>query len=88
MTSLHVKVTPKASKNEIIGWEGDQLKVRLTAAPEKGKANHSLIALLSKTLKIAKSRIHILKGETSRLKIVEIEGETLSTLKKKLTDNS
>lgn len=85
MASIVVKVTPKASKNEIIGWEGDLLKIRLTAAPEKGKANDSLIALLSKKLKIAKSRIHILKGETSRQKLVEIEGETLITLQEKLT---
>lgn len=85
MASFQVKVTPKAAKNEIIGWEGDLLKVRLTATPEKGKANNSLIALLSKKLKIAKSRIHILKGETSRNKLVEIEGETLTSLQERLT---
>ncbi|CCB89456.1 MAG: DUF167 domain-containing protein [Simkania sp.] len=84
MASFVVKVTPKAAKNEIIGWEGELLKVRLTAAPEKGKANEALITLLSKKLKIAKSRIHILKGETSRQKLVEIEGETLSSLQEKV----
>lgn len=84
MASFVVKVTPKAAKNEIIGWEGELLKVRLNAAPEKGKANEALITLLSKKLKIAKSRIHILKGETSRQKLVEIEGETLSSLQEKV----
>ena len=84
MASFVVKVTPRAAKNEIIGWEGALLKVRLTAAPEKGKANEALITLLSKKLKIAKSRIHILKGETSRQKLVEIEGEPLSSLQERL----
>ncbi len=45
---ISVKVIPKASKNEIVGWEEDILKVRLTVVPEKGKANEALIALLSK----------------------------------------
>jgi len=70
---IAVKVIPKASKNEIVGWEGDTLKVRLTAAPEKGKANEALIALLAKEYGVAKSQITILKGETSRNKLVEIQ---------------
>lgn len=44
---LRVKVTPKSSKNAIVGWEEDLLKVRLRAIPEKGNANEALIELLS-----------------------------------------
>ncbi|MCB1080313.1 MAG: DUF167 domain-containing protein, partial [Chlamydiia bacterium] len=47
--------------------------VRLTAAPEKGKANESLITILSKHFKIPKSAITILKGETSRHKVVQLD---------------
>ena len=71
---ISVKVIPKSSKNEIIGWEGDILKVKLTVSPEKGKANEALIALLSKEYGVPKSQIEILKGETSRNKIIEIRG--------------
>lgn len=63
---------PKASKSEIVGWEGDLLKVRLKAVPEKGEANEELIRLLSSEFKIAKSLITIVRGHTSREKIVHI----------------
>jgi uncharacterized protein len=72
-----VKLTPNAGKNEIIGWdtsapEHPVLNVRVTAVPEDGKANKALIALLSKHLKIPKSAIKIIRGETNRLKTIEI----------------
>jgi len=70
---ITIKVIPKAAKNEVVGWEGEVLKVRLTAAPEKGKANEALITILSKHFKIPKSAIAILKGETSRHKVVQLD---------------
>lgn len=73
-TILKVKVIPKASRNEIVGFEDNVLKVKLTAAPEKGKANQALIDLLSKKLKIPKSKITIIRGATSSLKTLEIDG--------------
>lgn len=68
-----VKVVPKASALKIVGLcdVGDgttALKVMLTAAPEDGKANAALVTLLAKTWRIAKSKIVILTGATSRLK--------------------
>ncbi len=47
----------------------------MTAVPEDGKANKALIALLSKTVKIPKSSIKFISGETSRKKILRLEGE-------------
>ena len=83
---IAVKLTPKASRNEICGWEKDAggneyLKVLVTAVPEKGKANKALINLLSKTYRIAKSEISIISGETSRLKRIRISGYSLEILK-------
>ena len=77
--TITVKLTPGARQNAIIGWEDDlfgerTLKVQVTEIPEKGKANKALIKLLSKEWKIAKSAITIIRGETSRTKILEIEG--------------
>jgi len=80
--TFFVKVIPKTSRSEIVGWEEDVLRVRLNAVPEKGKANKELIALLSKELKIPKRDITILQGETSRLKKIEVEGMDLRTLQK------
>ncbi len=74
MAELHVKVTPKARRREIIGFEGECLLVKLTSAPEKGKANKELVRLLGELLGIAQSRIQLLSGATSRHKKVAIEG--------------
>ncbi|MGN7437781.1 MAG: DUF167 domain-containing protein [Alcanivorax sp.] len=75
--TITVKLTPGAKQNKVIGWEenllGDRtLKVQVTAIPEIGKANKALIALLSKHWKVPKSSITIIRGETSRIKILEI----------------
>jgi uncharacterized protein (TIGR00251 family) len=71
-TIITIKVIPKASFNQIVGWENGMLKIRLTAAPEKGKANQELIDFLSKKLKIPKSKISIIHGEAARMKKVLI----------------
>jgi len=70
---ITVTVTPRASRNEIIGSPGNgEIKVKLTAAPVGGEANKKLIEILSKEWGVPKSRLKIVKGETSRKKIVEI----------------
>lgn len=73
MRILTVKVIPKASKSEIIGWENEQLKVRLKAVPEKGKANEELIRVLAEYFNIPKSQITIIRGGKSRIKQVQLE---------------
>lgn len=76
-TIFTVRLTPKAAKNAIQGWsdgpDGTKiLKVSVTTVPENGKANKALVALLSKALKIPKSAITIIKGETSRTKTIAL----------------
>ena len=66
---INLKISPNASKNEIIK-NGDEIKIKLTAQPIEGKANKALIEFLSKELKIPKTSISILKGETSKDKTV------------------
>lgn len=73
-TRLDIKVRPGAARNEITGFSEGVLGVRITARPEKGKANSALIGCLSEIFGISKSRIRIIRGETSRRKTVEIEG--------------
>jgi len=64
---LKLKISPNASKCEIVKTDTD-IKIKLTAQPIEGKANKCLIEFLSKTFKIPKSNIEILKGETGREK--------------------
>jgi uncharacterized protein (TIGR00251 family) len=87
---LSVKVQPKSSADTILGEHGGALKVSVTAAPEKGKANAAVIALLSEKLGVPKSAIEIVRGETSRVKTVRIRGmakETVSAFLSRLTNS-
>lgn len=70
--SIKVRVQPKASKNEVLGYRGDTLRLRVTAAPEGGKANEAVIALLSQALGVGKSQVRVVRGHTSRDKLVAV----------------
>ena len=71
---LHLKVVPKASRDRVVGWVGDRLKIQVTAAPERGKANDAVIDVLAAALGVARSQVRIVTGETSPLKTVEVDG--------------
>jgi uncharacterized protein len=71
---LPVKVHPGASRNEITGFTGGVLLVKIAAPPEKGKANQELTDFLSRLLGVKKSSISIIKGKTGRNKLIAIEG--------------
>ncbi len=76
-SALSVKVTPRARKNEIVGVMADgTLKIRVTAPPVGGKANDAVIELLADVLKVPKSKIEIVAGETSTQKLVSIADVT------------
>jgi uncharacterized protein (TIGR00251 family) len=75
-----VRVTPRGGRDAIEGWTKDsagnnQLKVRLRVAPEDGKANAALIALLAKALEVPRSSVAISSGEKARQKIIRAEGD-------------
>ncbi|NGX57849.1 MAG: hypothetical protein K940chlam3_00746 [Chlamydiae bacterium] len=83
---LNVKIIPKSQNDLIVGWEENILKIRLNAVPEKGKANRALINLLSKRLKISKTRISLISGETSRQKRVYFHNISFKELDSRLQD--
>jgi len=82
---LTVKVTPNANRNEIIAFSNGVLQVRIAAPPVKGKANKELTDFLSKTLGVRKSSISIVKGQTSRNKVIAIEGMSREDIIKRLS---
>jgi uncharacterized protein len=71
---LLVILTPGASSNTIVGRHGDGWKVRVAAAPERGRANAALVALLAETLGVPLAAIRVAAGQTHRRKVVEIDG--------------
>lgn len=83
-TKLKLKVVPGASRTELSGWLGDMLKVRVSAPPEKGKANGAVEALLAKTLGLSKSAVSITVGKGAQQKVVEIQGLSLQEVTAKL----
>ena len=71
--ALAIRVTPRASKNEIVEVLSDQtIKVRLTAPPVEGQANEALIKFLAEVLDVPKSKIEVVAGMTGRDKLVSI----------------
>ena len=80
--TIAVKVIPNSSRSEISGWLGEVLKIKVSAQPEKGKANISVIKVLSEALNIREECITILSGSTSQRKTVEIRGLSHESVKK------
>jgi uncharacterized protein (TIGR00251 family) len=75
-TLLSVKLQPRASKNEIGGLLGGELKIKVTAPPVDAAANQALIELLAERLGCACSRIELVRGHTSRHKTLLLHGFT------------
>jgi uncharacterized protein (TIGR00251 family) len=75
-----VKVAPGSSKTEIAGIYNGMLKVRLCAAPEKGKANQALVKLLAEKLDVPKNQITITAGLTSKIKQILVKNITQKTI--------
>lgn len=69
---LNVHLQPKSSRDEICGTHGDALKIKITAPPIDGKANAHLIKFLAKQFGVAKSKIELISGETSREKRLRV----------------
>ncbi len=77
---LRLRVTPNAGRDVIEGFETladgtTVLRIRVSAVPDKGKANAAVIALLAKALRLPKSAISLVSGDTARLKTVRIDGD-------------
>ncbi len=67
-------VQPKSSAEKIVGQHNGRLKVAVRAAPEKGKANHAVVKLLSRELGVPRRNIEIVRGDSSRDKLIRITG--------------
>jgi uncharacterized protein len=84
---LAVRLTPNGGRDALDGIEADGkgeafLKARVTAVPEKGKANKALILLIAKSLRSPKSSVSLISGETARKKILRIDGDPEDLVKK------
>jgi uncharacterized protein (TIGR00251 family) len=80
-TTVGVHLQPGAKRNEILGFKGDILYVKVTAVAEKGRANHALLEFVADMFGVPRSAINIVRGHTSRNKVISIQGLTKKDLK-------
>jgi uncharacterized protein (TIGR00251 family) len=87
-TLLAVKVQPRASKNEIGGVLGDELKIKVTAPPVDAAANQALIELLAEKLGCSRGKVELIRGQTSRHKTIMLHGFKPAEVSEKLSTGS
>ena len=71
-----VRVVPRSGRNQIVGVEGEALKIKLTAPPVEGAANAALIKFLAEWLEVRRSAVSIVSGGRARNKLVRVKGVT------------
>lgn len=81
---LSVRVHPGARKNELTGFSRGMWQIKVAAPPVKGQANAELVAWLSRVLGVSKSNISIVRGSTSRSKVIALEGLTVEEVNQRL----
>jgi len=79
--TLAIKAIPNAPRNAIAGWLGEALKVKVHAPPVEGKANEVLCEFLAGEFGVPRRAVTVLRGDTSRQKVVRIDGRTLAEVK-------
>jgi hypothetical protein len=82
---LALKVQPRASRNEICGESGGELRIRVTAPPVDAAANEAIIRLLAETLDWPRSKVELVRGHSSRHKTIMLRGAAMSVVASKLT---
>ena len=75
-TTLEIHVQPGAKRNEVVGFKEGVLYAKVTALPQKGQANRALLELMAQMLGIPKSAVDIIRGQSSRSKVIAIQGLT------------
>ena len=83
--TLKVRVQPNAARDQVVGYQEDTLRLRVTAPPQRGKANAAVVSLLAETLGVTKRRVRILRGHASREKLVVVESLSVQELDHRLS---
>jgi uncharacterized protein (TIGR00251 family) len=74
VAEIAVRVQPRARRNEVAGERAGAVLIRVTAPPVDGKANAAVCALVAKAAGVAPSRVRVIRGESSRDKVLRVEG--------------
>jgi uncharacterized protein len=82
--NIEVRLQPRAKRDEIVGERGGVLIVRVTAPPVEGRANDALCTLIARRARVGRTRVEVLRGSSSRDKVVRVEGVTTAELRRTL----
>ena len=82
--TLALKVIPNAPRNEIAGRLGDAIKVKIHAPPLEGRANDALCAFLAECLNVPRRAVTVVRGDTSRQKVIRVDGLSLAEVTTRL----
>jgi uncharacterized protein (TIGR00251 family) len=82
--AVELHVQPRASRNEIVGVQGEELKVRLTSPPVEGEANRLCVEFFARLLRLPKSAVDLVAGERSRHKRLLLRGVTAEEVRRAL----
>jgi uncharacterized protein len=83
-TIIRVRVQPRASRDEVVGWREDTLRVRVSAPPLDGRANDAVVVLVARAAGVGRSAVSVVSGERSRDKLVRVSGLTAASLRGRL----
>ena len=82
--TLRVRVQPRASREAIVGWREDALRLAVMAPPVDGAANEAVRRLLARALGVAPSAVHVVRGERGRDKLVRVDGLSGAEMRSRL----
>lgn len=88
MTDLPIRLQPRARRDEVVGERAGAIVIRVTAPPVDGKANAALCGFVARAANVAPSRVTVVRGQTSRDKVVRVEGVSELTLRNALLGQS
>ena len=81
---IRVRVQPRASRDEVVGWREDTLRLRVTAPPLDDRANDAVVLLIARAAGVPRSAVSVVRGERRRDKLVRVAGVTAASLRDKL----
>jgi uncharacterized protein len=81
---LHVRLQPRARRDEVVGERAGAIVIRVTAPPVDGKANAALCAFVARAAGVPPSRVSVVRGQTSRDKVVRVDGADEMALRRAL----
>jgi uncharacterized protein (TIGR00251 family) len=81
MADVAIRLQPRAKREEVVGERAGAIVIRVTAPPVDGKANAALCAFIAKAVGVSASSVDVVRGQTSRDKVVRVEGVTLQALR-------